>query len=307
MNNKLCSPVTIVLLSVLAFTAVLILPYPMLFAAEPDTISAPAGITVSLTPKRVQQGSVAKITLQCPPAFTPTSCTWQNIDSRLYEDREGVYACLIPISAQQKPGPMLLTVTLEDAQGTTFTRQALLDIIPKDFAIQHLTIEKSKATLSPEDLKRHTREREQILNMFKQSLQERQWSNAFSAPIQGRISTPFGVKRFINKEPRNPHSGVDIAAPKGTPIQATAAGRVTLTGEHFFAGKSVYLDHGNEIFSMYFHMDAISVREGQRVAAGDIIGNVGSTGRATGPHLHWGMRMHGIPVDPFSLLALFEN
>ena len=136
---------------------------------------------------------------------------------------------------------------------------------------------------------------------------DRLWTEAFTQPLQGRLSTPFGVKRFINKQPRNPHSGIDIAAPTGTPVRAAAAGVVSLTGEHFFAGKSVYIDHGCDTFSMYFHLDSIAVQDGQTVARGDIIGRVGATGRATGPHLHWGMRMYGTPIDPFSLLALFEK
>ena len=187
------------------------------------------------------------------------------------------------------------------------TLNAAFEVIAKDFPVQHLTVDESKNTLNQQTLERHNRERAQIENMFAQSQPRRLWTEAFIQPLQGRLSTPFGVKRFINKQPRNPHSGLDMAAPTGTPVKATAAGVVSLTGEHFFAGKSVYIDHGCDTFSMYFHLDSIAVQDGQTIAGGDIIGHVGATGRATGPHLHWGMRMHGTPIDPFSLLALFEN
>jgi murein DD-endopeptidase MepM/ murein hydrolase activator NlpD len=110
----------------------------------------------------------------------------------------------------------------------------------------------------------------------------------------------------MNNQPRNPHSGIDIAASAGTPVRASSNGIVCLTGEHFFAGKSVYIDHGHALFSMYFHLDSITVQDGQSVAQGEIIGRVGSTGRSTGPHLHWGVRLYDTPVDPLSLIALFE-
>ena len=219
----------------------------------------------------------------------------------------GAYFGLVPIAMDQQPGPASLTIMLRDADNKTTTFNMPFEIIAKNFPVQHLTVDESKDTMDQQTLERHNRERAQIENMFAQSQPRRLWTEAFMQPLQGRLSTPFGVKRFINKQPRNPHSGIDIAAPAGTPVKATAAGVVSLTAEHFFAGKSVYIDHGCDTFSMYFHLDTIAVQDGQAVARGDIIGRVGASGRATGPHLHWGMRMYGTPIDPFSLLALFEK
>jgi murein DD-endopeptidase MepM/ murein hydrolase activator NlpD len=207
----------------------------------------------------------------------------------------------------QLPGPANLKIMLQDSDNKTTVLDTHFEVIAKKFPVQHLTVDESKDALDQQTLERHNRERAQIENMFAQSRHRRLWTKNFIQPLQGRLSTPFGVKRFINEQPRNPHSGIDIAAPAGTPVKATAAGVVCLTAEHFFAGQSVYIDHGCDTFSMYFHLDTIAVQDGQSVAGGDIIGRVGATGRATGPHLHWGIRMYGTPIDPFSLLALFKK
>lgn len=286
------------------YAAVVVL---FLCAAPCATHTSYAAELLSIAPARVEQGSVARITLTCPDSVTALSYSWQNINASLFMDTPGSYYGLIPIAMDQQPGPATLKVMLQDADNTIRSLNTPFEVIAKDFPVQHITVDESKDTLNQQTLERHNRERSQIENMFGQSQPRRLWTEAFTQPLQGRMSTPFGVKRFINKQPRNPHTGIDIAAPAGTPVKATAAGVVSLTGEHFFAGKSVYIDHGCDTFSMYFHLESIAVQDGQTVARGDIIGRVGATGRATGPHLHWGMRMYGIPIDPFSLLALFEK
>jgi murein DD-endopeptidase MepM/ murein hydrolase activator NlpD len=261
---------------------------------------------ISISPMQVKQGDVARITVTCPFTVTALSYDFHGINATLFKDEHGGYSGFIPVAMNHTPGPTNLVITLQNADNTTSTLKASFEVLTKDFPVQHLTVDESKSTLSKENLERHNHERALILKMFTQSQPTQLWGKSFTQPLQGRLSTPFGVKRFINKQPRNPHSGVDIAAPSGTPVKASAAGVVSLTGEHFFAGKSVYIDHGQDIFSMYFHLDSIAVQDGQTVAKGDIIGRVGATGRATGPHLHWGVRMYDTPIDPFSLLTLFE-
>jgi len=117
-------------------------------------------------------------------------------------------------------------------------------------------------------------------------------------PVNDRFSSPFGLRRFFNDQPRNPHSGLDIAAPEGTPINAPAAGRVINTGDYYFNGKTVFIEHGQGLITMYCHMSEIDVLEGQQIRRGEVIGKVGKTGRVTGAHLHWGVILNTVNVDP---------
>jgi murein DD-endopeptidase MepM/ murein hydrolase activator NlpD len=130
------------------------------------------------------------------------------------------------------------------------------------------------------------------------------WRIPFLPPVEEYRPENFGTRRVINGDPRMPHSAVDIRLPEGTPVRAIADGRVAFAGEQFFGGRSVVIDHGGGVFSVYYHLKEFSVAEDQEVSRGDRVGSVGATGRATGPHLHFGVRVPGGRVDPTRLFAL---
>lgn len=178
-----------------------------------------------------------------------------------------------------------------------------IDIGHKDYPEQHITI-KNKRMVNPEprDLERIKREGALLAEA------RRTWSDsapatlAFLKPVKGPYSSAFGLRRFYNEQPRKPHSGLDIAAPDGTPIHAPADAEVILTGDFFFSGNTVFLDHGQGLISSYAHLSKIDVEKGQRIKAGDPIGKVGQTGRVTGPHLHWTIYLNQAKVDPILFL-----
>ena len=135
----------------------------------------------------------------------------------------------------------------------------------------------------------------------------RQPSNLlFDRPVNGPLSSPFGLRRFFNGEERNPHSGLDFAVPAGTPVKAPAAGRVILVGDYFFNGKTVFVDHGQGLISMFCHLSQIGVKVGDELARGAVLGKVGATGRATGPHLHWNVSLNDARIDPAIFIGAFQ-
>lgn len=170
----------------------------------------------------------------------------------------------------------------------------------KDYETRHITI-KNKRMVSPnkKDIDRHYKEKPLITAALKTWSENDDVQTEFSYPVKGRFSSPFGLKRIYNKQARiRRHTGLDIAAPIGTEIFAPAQGKVILTGNYFFTGNSVFLDHGQGLITMYIHMDKIDVKVGQQLQKHEKIGTVGMTGRVSGPHLHWVVSLNNTKVDP---------
>ena len=213
------------------------------------------------------------------------------------------YAGLLGIDMQDTPGVHELKITLESQEGTQQLSYGIL-VVKNNYSLQRLTLPRKKVELDPKTLKRVLAEQKELKNVFQYSTPHPLWTGPFHQPVEGRITGVFGSRRIINGQPRNPHSGEDIAAPQGTDVAAMNAGVVRLIIHHFFTGNGVILDHGVGLYSMYFHLSKVSVQQGQLVKPGQVIGQVGSTGRASGPHLHWGVRLNNSRVNPYSLLTL---
>lgn len=180
------------------------------------------------------------------------------------------------------------------------------DVLPKRYREQHITLNNTRhVNPQPDDLERIKREME-IQNEAYRSFRPETPSNLIlDRPVQGKLSSPFGLKRYFNGEARNPHSGLDFAAPTGTPVHSPAAGKITLVGDYFFNGKTVFIDHGQGLISMLCHLSSIDVKPGERVARGQLVGKVGATGRATGAHLHWNVSLNDARVDPAIFIGAF--
>jgi murein DD-endopeptidase MepM/ murein hydrolase activator NlpD len=197
----------------------------------------------------------------------------------------------IPLSASLAPRQAV--VRSGDAR-----QEIQFSIGDKQYASQSLKVAPGQVNLSKADLERVNREKSIIEHAMSRWSDEQPETLHMPQPIPGVRSSSFGMRRIFNGESRNPHSGMDIAAPVGTPVRAPLAGTVIDTGNYFFNGNTVFVDHGRGMISMYCHLSAIDVKPGQRVAAGTTLGAVGMTGRVTGPHLHWGLSLNRAWVDP---------
>ena len=198
----------------------------------------------------------------------------------------------IPLSAEK--GKHQLVVETNPAQ-----KLVSFEVKDKKYKTQHITIKnKRKVNPNEQDLKRIKEEKQEIVDSLAQWSDSDTLNTKFVIPVKGRLSSPFGLRRYFNKQPRKPHSGIDIAAPEGTPIVSPADGVVITTGDYFFNGNTVFIDHGQGLITMYCHMSKIDVKPGDKVKQGQPFGAIGKTGRVTGPHLHWAVSMNDVRVDP---------
>jgi murein DD-endopeptidase MepM/ murein hydrolase activator NlpD len=211
------------------------------------------------------------------------------------------WTAIVGIALSATPGPSRIAVTLEDSS----TRQIDYAVAPKKYLEQRLKVAPGTVDLSPENEARYQRERAHQATVIATFTQPTPEVNALrmQLPVVGRRSSSFGLRRVFNGKARNPHSGMDIAAATGTPINAPLAARVIDTGDYFFNGNTVWLDHGGGLLSLYCHLSDINVKAGDELKPGERLGAVGATGRVTGPHLHWGVMLNRVMVDP----ALFVD
>jgi murein DD-endopeptidase MepM/ murein hydrolase activator NlpD len=199
------------------------------------------------------------------------------------------------IPLDQAPGVASLTVKMAGGEVVAVP----FEVVTAEYATQHLEVPNRRhVDPDPADLERIRRERRIIDGALGRYRPSPSPPLRFEAPVAGRRSSSFGLRRFFNGQPRSPHKGMDIAADRGTSIATPLAGHVAATGDYFFNGNTVIVDHGQGLITMYCHLQAIDVAEGAEVAAGDRLGSVGATGRVTGPHLHWGVYLNGTAVDP---------
>lgn len=201
---------------------------------------------------------------------------------------------IVGIGLGVKPGAY--TLSLRNGDGAT--RTIPVRIHDKKYVEQQLTVPQRQVDLSPEDAARVDTEQKRLRGVFDAFSGTTPATFSLKPPVSGPRSSSFGLRRVFNGQARNPHSGMDIAAPAGTPILAPAAGTVVDVGNYFFNGNNVVIDHGHGFVTMYCHLSAFDVKPGDQVKAGQLIGKVGATGRVTGPHLHFGVMLNGAFVDP---------
>ena len=212
------------------------------------------------------------------------------------------WLAIVGVPLTVKPGQQLLVA--KDANGS---RNLNFVVGSKKYPEQRITLKNQRqVNPNPDDLQRIDRELAEQLKAYRSFSPGTPSNLQLDKPVAGPLSSKFGVRRFFNGEERNPHSGLDFAVPAGTPIKSPAAGKVILTGNYFFNGNTVFVDHGQGFISMFCHMSKIDVKVGDAVPRGGIVGRVGSTGRATGPHMHWNVSLNDARVDPAIFIGAFQ-
>jgi murein DD-endopeptidase MepM/ murein hydrolase activator NlpD len=273
----------------LPFLAVLLLSAAAPAPASPQEFMAPriAAVPGGVVTFRLPGGPDVKPVVTY--AGRPVLVAWQ----------QASWVAIVGVPLDTEPGIQHVKVQ-EPGAGA---RELAFQVAAKQYAVQQLKVPPNQVNLSPEDEARVARETEKVRGALDAFTPETPVTLRLSQPVPGRRSSSFGLRRMFNGEARKPHSGMDIAAATGTPIKAPLAGRVTDVGSYFFNGNNVIIDHGQGLVTMYCHLSKVAVEVGQELKAGEVLGQVGATGRVTGPHLHWGVSLNGAMVDPALFLA----
>ena len=209
----------------------------------------------------------------------------------------GTRRALVGIDLDVRLGPHPVAVESGDRRAAI-----TLQVVRRAFATRRLTVDPAFVNPPASEVPRIDRERAQLEKLWETWTPDKLWEGAFAAPVPQPANSAFGTRSILNGEPRSPHGGADFPSPAGTPIKAPNAGRVVLAEALYFTGNTVVVDHGLGLYSLFAHMTEMNVHAGDAVKIGEILGTVGSTGRVTGPHLHWAVRLNGARVDPISVI-----
>jgi len=248
------------------------------------------------------QGTAVQVRVPAEPGVKSVDVIWQKKTVPAFRAGDA-WTTILGVDLDAKPGVHTGEAVITKDDGKVERREITVDVESKSYPTEPLKVAGKFVEPSKAELARSQRENREVDAIYKRITSEIVPDEPFTDPIPGEAGTNFGSRRIFNGEPRAPHSGADLHAATGTPVHATNRGRVVLAKPLFFTGNTVILDHGLGIYSLYAHLSHIDVREGEVVKNGQVVGLSGATGRVTAPHLHWGMRVQGARVDPFSLLG----
>jgi murein DD-endopeptidase MepM/ murein hydrolase activator NlpD len=261
------------------------------------TLPAHADSYISRLLNKPVPGGVAVVDLG--PAAQAPKATFQGKPVLVVKDQDARWLAIVGIPLTVKPGTA--------QQVSSGGRNLPFSVGSKKYPEQHITLKNQRqVNPNPDDLKRIEQELDVQVRAYRTFTPGTPSNLLLDKPVDGPLSSKFGVRRFFNGEERNPHAGLDFAVPAGTPIKSPAAGKVILIGNYFFNGNTVFVDHGQGFISMFCHMSKIDVKVGDAVPRGGVVGRVGSTGRATGPHMHWNVSLNDARVDPAIFINAFQ-
>ncbi len=267
-----------------------------------------AGVEVSHLARSLQPGEVVLMTVE---SRLPVA----RMEGRAFDknflfyptSQDTVWKGLIGIDLATAAGdhPVLLKGTNSD--GSSIEQNYELRVEHKEFPTRRLTVDEKFVNPPDEMMPRIRRESRRVSEVFGAVNPDRVWEDSFLSPVPGAPTSGFGKRSILNGQPRSPHTGTDFDADEGTPVQAPNRGKVVLVSDLYYSGNTVILDHGQGLYSYFAHLSRFAVEEGQMVSPGDRVGDVGATGRVTGAHLHWTVRLNGTRVDPLSLMNALSH
>jgi murein DD-endopeptidase MepM/ murein hydrolase activator NlpD len=272
------------------FFLIILLMFPISSSAKP--------IHAEISPKKISPGDAFIIRVTGVKNGQPLCASFGKAEISFGNCGEGCYLAIWAVDIQTKPKAYNVNVTAgkKKIKLKLFVKQT-------KFPELHLSLPDEKVFPSPEDLDRAENENKKLKDIW-QNVSEKLWEGKFMPPLENEISTVFGTKRVMNEKWTSVHRGMDIRGKEGEQVRASNSGKVVLAEELFYGGNTLVLDHGRGIFSIYMHLSGFNVKSGDIVLKGDAIGLVGSSGRSTGPHLHFGIKVAGINVNPVSLMKL---
>ena len=276
----------------------------MLMAAWLVAPSLRAADHVALTYRAgpVQPGDVLHLAVAVPAGASAVTAIWHAREVPFVRDADGVWRALLGIDVAAKSGPTTLTLGVVVPGRDRLESTHTISVSPKSVRTRRIRVNPKFVIPPTSALPRIERETALLNELFRTSSPERFWAPEAVRPVEGVAVSGFGVRSVLNGLPRGPHNGLDLAAATGTPVYAPTPGVVAFAREFYYSGNTVIVDHGHGLLSTMAHLSAIDVQERARVNKGALLGKVGATGRVTGPHLHWAVRLHGDRVDPLKLL-----
>jgi len=265
----------------------------LLAAADERTID------ISVHSRSIRPGELAVLTVVPPAGSDSVQIRAFDHDVPAFRTGDRTWEALVGIDLDVHPGKYAVSVTAGAARAVHE-----LVVEKRTFPTRRLKVDEAFVTPPPSEQARIEREAALLAATWKAVSPERLWTGLFVRPVAEPANSAFGTRSIFNGKPRNAHGGADFLSPAGTPVHSPNAGRVVIARSLYFSGNTIIVDHGLGLFSMFAHLSAMDVREGEQVNAGQIVGKVGATGRVTGPHLHWTVRATNARVDPLSLLAV---
>jgi murein DD-endopeptidase MepM/ murein hydrolase activator NlpD len=271
-------------------------------------LQPPAGhLSASASARSIRPGEIVLLTITVPEETASVGVRAFDQEIAAFKVGKTTWRAIVGIDLNVTPGRHNVTIEARGANPPPAALTYPLRVAARAFRTRRLRVAENFVNPPQSDLARIEADTQALAALWNASAAEPLWRGAFERPVPGEANSAFGTRSFFNGQLRSRHNGGDFVAPEGQPIKAPGRGRVVMAADLYFSGNTVVIDHGAGLFSLLAHLSEMSVKRGDEVDAGEIVGKVGSTGRVTGPHLHWAVRANGGRVDPLSLLAVLGS